>query len=144
MRLLLIITLFGWLVLNCAVRGVLHQDSPSSDTQVIESVPDPNDEEIRKIRTFEEWHNPYVMVERNCYELILQGQLRTATRLTLDELEDRLLKLPRERWPLGRIVGVQEITIRSRGDDEKITANVKTLTRMLASHRVRAKLWPTA
>ena len=140
MRLLLIVSLFGWLAGTC----VLHQDRPKPDTHIIESVPDPNDEEIRKIQTFEEWHNPYVMVERDRYELIFQGQPRTATRLTLDELEDGLLKLPRERWPLGRVVGVQEIAIRTRGDDDKITENWKALIRMLTTHRVRANLWPTA
>lgn len=141
MRLLLVVALFGWLALSYAG---LHQEHPKPDTRVIELVPDPNDKEIREIRTVEQWHNPYVMVERNRYELILEGQPRTATRLTLDELEDRLLKLPRERWPLGRVVGIQEIAIRSRGDDEKIAANVKALIRMLTTHRVRANLWPTA
>jgi len=121
---------------TCCIRA-----TPS---QVLNSVPEPNDNEIRKIRTAEQWHNPYVMVHRDGYELILRDQSRTTIRMNLGELEKALLKMPLERWPLGRVVAVQENVIRSAGDDEKIAKNIEALKRMLQSHKVRVDLWPTA
>jgi len=107
-------------------------------------VPEPRDEEIRKIRTAEEWHNPYVMVYRDSFELVLHDRARSPERLLLAELEKSLLDLPLTRWPLGRVVAVQEIAIRAAGDDEKIAENIRALKRMLQAHKVRVDLWPTA
>jgi len=107
-------------------------------------VPGPRDEDIRKVRTAEDWHNPYVMVYRNSFELILPDRPRTSERVSLVEIEKSLLDLPLESWPLGRVVAVQEIAIRSAGDDQKIARNIRALKRMLQSHKVRVDLWPTA
>ena len=121
----------------------LDQTKPKKDTRVIDSLPAPNDEEIRKLRSADQWHNPYVMVYRDSYELILHDQARSEARLSLDELQATLLKMPRERWPLGRVVAVQEIALRSPGDDAKIAVTVKALKDMLQSHKVRVDQWPT-
>jgi hypothetical protein len=122
----------------------LGQADSKNQTHVLDSVPEPNDEEIRKIRTAEDWHNPYVMVYRDNFELILPDRARTPERLLLAELEKSLLDLPVTRWPVGRVVAVQEIAIRSAGDDEKIAKNIRALKRMLQAHKVRVDLWPTA
>jgi hypothetical protein len=127
-----------------AVASSLGQTNLGKDTRITDFVPAPNDEEIRKIRTADEWHNPYVMVYRDAYELILHDQARTEARLSLAELEATILKMPRERWPLGRVVAVQEIALRSAGDDAKIAVAMKALKRMLQSHKVRVDRWPTA
>ena len=113
-------------------------------TRGLEGVPDPNDDAIREIRDAKEWRNPYVIVNRDDYELILPEQPRTAKRWDLAELEHALLSLPREGWPLGRVVAVQENSLRSEGDDERIANNLNALKRMLESHKVRVDLWPTA
>jgi hypothetical protein len=84
------------------------------------------------------------MVYRDSFELILHDRPRTSERVPLVEIEKSLLDLPLERWPLGRVVAVQEIAIRSAGDDEKIAKNIEALKRMLQSHKVRVDLWPTA
>jgi hypothetical protein len=122
----------------------LGQADSKKETHILDSVPEPKDEKIRKIRTAEDWHNPYVMVYRDSFELILHDRPRTPEKLRLAELEKSLLDLPLERWPLGRVVAVQEIAIRSVGDDEKIAKNIEALKRMLQSHKVRVDLWPTA
>lgn len=114
-----------------------------SPTRVIDSLPAPDDQEIRKIRSADEWHNPYVVVRRDGYELILPEQPRSQVLLSLDELEKALLKMPLERWPLGKIVAVQEIELRSPGDDTKIGLNLKAVIRMLGSHNVRVGRWPS-
>ena len=75
----------------------LNQTKSQSDTRLIDSLPAPNDKEISKIRTANQWHNPFVMVNGDGYELILHGQPRGQKLVTLDELEQALLKLPLER-----------------------------------------------
>ena len=122
----------------------LNQTKSQKDTRVIDSLPVPNDEALRKIRTADQWHNPYVMVHRDGYELILHDQPRHQVLFSLDELEHTLLKMPLKRWPLGRVVGVQENGLRSPGDDAKIASNLKALKRMLESHKVRVDQWPSA
>jgi hypothetical protein len=112
-------------------------------THILDSVPEPRDEEIRKIRTATDWHNPYVMAYRDSFELILDDRPRTSERVPLVEIEKSLLDLPLARWPLGRVVAVQETAIRSAGDGEKIAENIEALMRMLRSHKVRGDLWPT-
>jgi hypothetical protein len=119
------------------------QSKSQNDTRVIDSLPAPNDKEIAKIRTGKEWHNPYVIVTSDGYELILHDQPRSQKLLTLDELEQAFLKLPLQRWPLGRVVAVQEAGLRSPGDDPKIAANLEALMRMLKSHKLRADQWPS-
>jgi hypothetical protein len=139
-----------WLVLvlsHCsgtAVASDLKQTKSQKATRVIDSLPVPNDEEIRKIRTADQWHNPSIMVHRDGYELILHDQPRSQGLLSLDELEETLLKMSLERWPLGKVVAVQEIALRSPGDNTKIAFNLRALKRMLRSHKVRVDQWPTA
>jgi hypothetical protein len=122
----------------------LGQADSKKETHILDSVSEPRDKEIRKIRTGEDWHNPSVMVCRDGFELILHDRPRTSERVTLVAIEESLLNLPLERWPLGRVVAVQEIAIRSVGDDEEIARNIEALKRMLQSHKVRIDLWPTA
>ena len=141
-----------WCVLSASIcsaplihsQVALGQADSKKQTYILDSVPEPRDEEIRQIRTAEDWHNPYVMVYRDSFELILHDRPRTSRRVTLVKLEKLLLGLSRERWPLGRVVAVQEIAIRSPGDDEKISRNVEALKRMLRTHKVRVDLRPTA
>jgi hypothetical protein len=83
------------------------------------------------------------MVCRDGYELILHDQPRSQVLLSLDQLEKALLKMPLERWPLGKVVAVQESGLRSPGDDTKIGLNLKAVIRMLGSHKVRADRWPS-
>jgi len=124
-------------------HGAPGQDS-KRQTHVLDSVPGPRDEAIRKIRTPKDWHNPYVMIYRDSFELILHDRPRTSERIQLAKLEKSLLDLSLERWPLGRVVAVQEIAIRSGRDDEKIARNMAALKRMLQAHKIRVDLWPTA
>jgi hypothetical protein len=124
-----------------------NQDSKAVATEkatVLESLPEPDQNAIRQIRTAEDWHNPYVMVCPDGYELILRGRPRTAERLSLREFEKTLLTLPLERWPLGRVIAIQENALRSKGDDERIEENLDALKRMLELHKIRTDLWPTA
>ena len=120
------------------------QTQSRKDTWVIDSLPAPDDDEIRKIRTADQWHNPFIIVHGDGYELILRDQPRSQVLLNVNELEHSLLKMPLERWPLGRVVAVSESGLRSPGDDAKIASNLKTLKRMLESHKLRiVDQWPS-
>jgi hypothetical protein len=107
-------------------------------------VPGPDYDAIRQIRDAEQWHNPFVVVNRDGYELIWRPDPRTTERLNLSELEEALLRMPRARWPLGRVVAVEENPLRSKGDDERIAEGLKELKKMLESHKLRVDLWPSA
>jgi hypothetical protein len=138
-----LITLVLLLANDSRAASCSCQNKPQG-RHVIESLPSPNDEEIQKIRTPNQWHNPYVIVDSEGYELILYNQTRNPTSLTLRQLEQILLKLPREQWPLGGVVAVQESGLRSPGDDAKIAENLKALKRMLGSHKLRINdKWPS-
>src|SRR5262245_47719560 len=108
----------------------------------LDMVPEPDADAIRQIHDAEQWHNPFVVVHRDGYELIWRPDPRTMERLNLSELEEALLKLPRARWPLGRVVAVAENSIVSKGDDERIAEGLKELKKMLESHKLRVDLWP--
>src|SRR5262245_55040269 len=110
----------------------------------LDMVPGPDDDAIRQIRDAEQWHNPFVVVNRDGYELIWRPDPRTTEQLNLSELEEALLKLPRARWPLGRVVAVEENPLRSKGDDERIAEGLKELKKMLESHKLRVDLWPSS
>lgn len=126
-----------------AVPSLLTQAESQKDTRVIDSLPAPNDQEIRKIRSADQWHNPYIIVGSDGYELILHDQPRRQVDLSLDDVEQTLLKMPVARWPLGKVIAVQESGLRSPGDDAKIASNLKTVKRMLESHKLRVDLWPS-
>jgi hypothetical protein len=126
--------------LECAVV----QTKSHSDTRIIDSLPPPKDQEIRKIRTAGEWHNPYIIVFADGYELILHDQKRDSAHLTMNELENTLLDVPSQRWPLGRVVAVQETGLRSPDDNSKIASNLRLVKRMFESHKIRVDQWPSA
>ena len=132
----------SWLSLALVLMSMAVGCSAQTQGDVLDGLPDPDAEAIGKIRDAKQWHNPYVIVNRDGYELILHDRPRTTERSNLAALEDALVKLPRERWPLGRVVAVQENSIRSIGDDERIATNLIALKRMLESHKVRIDLWP--
>jgi hypothetical protein len=110
-------------VLEQAVPSLLTQAKSQKDTRVIDSLPAPDVQEIRKIRTGDEWHNPYVIVHRDGYELILHDRPRRSVHLSLDDLEQTVLKIALRRWPLGKVVAVQESGLQSPGDNMKIASN---------------------
>lgn len=133
----LILVLGPWI--GSTSSSPAHQQPKS---RVIESLPAPIDQEIEKIRAADEWHNPFVLVNREGYELIRHPQPRNPTLLTLEQLERTLVNLPIESWPLGRVIAVAENGLRSPGDGKGIALNLKSLKKMLRSHKLRVDLWP--
>jgi hypothetical protein len=120
-----------------------NQKVAPKDTNTLEQVPDPKVEEIHRIQRTE-WPNPSIIVNAVSFYLILQVDgRRVDEELKLTELEKRLMELPIDRWPLGRVVAVQENGLRSPGDNEKISDKTKELKHMLELDKVMIELWPS-
>jgi hypothetical protein len=121
-----------------------NQKTSKKDISTLERIPDPKAEEIRRIRTAEDWPNPIVIVNSDSFYLIshVDGR-RVQEGLNLADLEKTLTKLQLDRWPLGRVVAVQENGLRSPGDNEKISEKSKEVKHMLEFHKVMIELWPS-
>jgi hypothetical protein len=136
-----------WVAL-ALVGIVVNHPSPISNNQTnpkkqntLDTVPNPKHAEIRRIRSAQEWPNPYIVVYSDGFELVL-GHGGDAIRKThLAEIEELILELPLRRWPLGRVIAVTEIGIRNPG--ESLTKQREEVQRMLVAHRVRIELWPS-
>ena len=61
--------------------------------------------------------------------------------VSIEELRDCLVKLPKEAWPYGRIVGLQE---NSLGRRTALTArNKEQAEQILKSLEIRITWWPS-
>ena len=121
-----------------------NQNTAKKDTNTLESIPEPKMEEIRRTRTAEDWPNPIVLVNSDSFYLVLlvEGK-RVQAELDLANLEKKLKELKLDRWPLGRVVAVEENGLRSPGDNEKISEKAKEVKQMLELHKVMIELWPS-
>src|SRR4030095_1497228 len=91
-----------------------NQKTSKKDISGLERIPDPKVEEIRRIRTAKNWPNPIVLVNSDSFYLILHvdGE-RVQEEVNLTDIEKTLKELKLDRWPLGRVVAVQENGLRS-------------------------------
>ena len=124
--------------------NVQNQKTSKEDTNTLEGIPEPKMEEIRRIRTAEDWPNPIVVVNADSFYLIMfvDGE-RVQEELDLANLERKLKELTLDRWSLGRVVAVEENGLRSPGDNEKICEKAKEVKQMLELHKVIIELWPS-
>lgn len=123
-------------------RSAQNQKKSKRDANALNHVPDPKVEEIR-LTNRADWPNPIVIVNADSFYLILglDGQ-RVQEELNLTDLEKRLKELKLDRWPLGRVIAVQENSLRSPGENEKISEKAKEVKQMLELHKVMIELWP--
>jgi hypothetical protein len=121
-----------------------NRKTSKKDTNAFERIPDPKVDKIRRIRTAKDWPNPIVLVNSDSFYLILHVDGgRVQEELNLADLENTLKDLKLDRWPLGRVVAVQENGLRSPGDNEKISEKAKEVKQMLELHKVMIELWPS-
>ena len=122
-----------------------HQKTLKKDINTLEHIPDPKMEDIRRIRRGDDWPNPIVVVNAASFYLIMfvDGE-RVQEELNLADLEKTLSELKLDRWPLGRVVAVQENSLRNLGEDEKISEKAKEVKQMLKLHKAMIELWPSS
>ena len=133
------------LLLGGGMVGIVI-DQPTGNGQTrkqntLATVPNPRDAEIRRIRSAEEWPNPYVVVYSDGFELVLGQGGEAIRKARVAENEEVLLSLPLRRWPLGRVIAVTEIGLRNPG--ETLTNQREEVERMLLVHKVRVERWPS-
>ncbi len=107
----------------------------------LDQIPAPKPGYMGNIRDAKDWPNPYIIVCQEGYVLNVPGRPRGEERYGLIVLEKLLLGLPRECWPLGRVVAVQEQGIRA--NDLAVQGNLEALLNLLNSDKVKADRWPS-
>ena len=90
----------------------------------------------------DEWKNPFLVVRPDGVEMVTGRGSSGANTVSVDRMREILVSLPAEAWPLGRVVAVTELSIRSGRDDELIDGTGEALKRMLKELRVEINWWP--
>ena len=99
-------------------------------------------EKTASIRDAHDWVNPYCVIRSDGVSLRTNSQEYES--VPIDELANRLSRLPLTAWPYGRIVAVQEIGIGSGDDNALIKRNRATLEKVLMSMGLTINWWPSA
>jgi len=99
-------------------------------------------EKYKDIRDAKDWQNPYICVRTHDIQLRSKGMSSAPQTMPTTRLRESLLKLPIEAWPYGRVIAVQEVSIRSPGDDTLIANNKAKVDEVLKDLKVKIELWP--
>ena len=95
------------------------------------------------VRDAAEWGNPYLIVRVDGVEIRSAGESGV---VAADGVAAALAALPATAWPYGRVVAVQEQSIRAGdgSDDERIRRNKEACEAELERLGVVAEWWPSA
>ena len=126
----------SWLLVACSSQRPATTDPLYASLRSISS---PKRQLYQSVRDAGDWRNPYLVVCADGVDVRGIGG-----RVLPEELASILARLPKEAWPYGRIVAVQEIGIRSGGDDELIRDNLTKVLRILREIGIEVELWPSA
>ena len=111
----------------------------------------PNLRKYEDVRDGNDWLNPYLIIGPESIEVIWKVPSVERKVISRSDLKKMLISLPVSAWPYGRVIGVQEISIRNglfnseawRKDQELIEKNKLEVNKVLASLSVRIKWWPS-
>ena len=99
------------------------------------------------VRDAKDWENPYLVIRAGGIEVIvnrLPSGLKSRKTVAAADLEQTLIRLPVTAWPYGRVVAVQENSIRVPDrDDKPITENLKAALAVLKKLDIAADRWPS-
>lgn len=98
-----------------------------------------------------DWLNPYLVIRPEGIGVIWRVPAVERRVIPRNELKKVLISLPVAAWPYGRVVGVQEISIRSGTpnseiwlrDEKLIEKNRLEANRTLASLGIKINWWPS-
>ncbi len=97
----------------------------------------------RDVRDAADWQNPYLVVLADgC--VLLHSTASPNKKLPVEELKSALVALPASAWPYGKVIALQENSVRAPGDDALIKKNREAIERLLNSLGLKIQLWPTA
>ena len=141
-------TTFAWVLVAlltsaCGATTTQSSDRPTQGAPEdrLALIPDTDVLTLRKADAFASWANPKLIVHPDGIELVPNGGVGQGPHLSIEAIEATLATLPREAWPLGRAVSVQENGL---GSGPSQTAHLTALLAMLESHRVFVNRVPTA
>ena len=97
----------------------------------------------RSIRDAKDWENPYLVIRREGIEVIAKPLSSGRQTVAAADLQQTLIALPVTAWPYGRIAVVQEISIRTGGDEKPIADNLKAALAILEKLDVMVDRWPS-
>jgi hypothetical protein len=90
------------------------------------------------LRDVKDWRNPHLIVDARDVQVLNVGKTKAG------ELKSFLEKLPKSAWPYGRVVALEEQSIRSGNDDKLIEKNLKKVLAVLKALGIRVEQWPSA
>jgi hypothetical protein len=97
----------------------------------------------KSIRDAKDWKNPYLVIRRDGIEVIVKTLASSGKTVAAADLEQTLIALPVTAWPYGRVVAVQEVSIRAgdRSDDKPIADNLEAALAILKRLEVTVDRW---
>ena len=136
----------------CAAVGFVSCSEPASTPRVADtgasalknSIPPPDPNKYRSVRSARDWQNPYLMVQAKGIDVRPINAATEAPTMSPEEVVGYVERLPSIAWPYGLVVAVQENCVRAPGDDVGIKRNREELVRLLEKAGVKADLWPSA
>lgn len=97
----------------------------------------------RHVRDAKDWRNPFVVVIPDGVWLTCQGAGIPRRKVQVEKLADELVALPVSAWPYGRIVALQEASVRGgEADDVRIERNLAEARRILEALHIKVNMWP--
>jgi hypothetical protein len=103
-----------------------------------------NPDRYKSIRDAKDWENPYLVIRRDGIEVIAKSLPSGRTTVAAADLQRTLIALPVTAWPYGRVIVVQDIGIRTPGDDQPIANNREQALSILKPMDVIVERWPSA
>jgi hypothetical protein len=111
--------------------------------------PDPR--KYEGVRDGNDWLNPYLVFRPDGVEVISSALPAGREVVSRNELKKVLISLPVSAWPYGRVIGVQDVGIRSgssnteawRKDEKLIMKNKVEANKVLASLGIKVNWWPS-
>jgi hypothetical protein len=124
-------------VLALVILGLLGSCHQRRSSELDPRIPAANPGQYEHVDA-KNWRNPYLVVVRDGVTLISTAIAGGEKTITLDQLRDSLKALPVSDWPYGRVVGYQEIAVRSGDDDQMIRSNWGMMLEILESMDIDA------
>jgi hypothetical protein len=139
----LITGLAGMVFLSSCSTNV-REKGPQPTSGLMKKISPANPSAYDAVQDASEWRNPFLLVRRDGIEVRSGNASNAGVTMAVTEVMGYLERLSAAAWPYGLVVAVEEIGIRSVGDDIPIKRNREQLIRLLEAAGVRVDPWPSA
>lgn len=122
----------------CAPAREPRLKSADLPETVLNRIPPPKRKLFELMADSADWRNPLLIVRGNEVQILFRSTVKPG------DLLKRLSTLPGDAWPYGKVVGVQQQPLGSKGDSEKIRNTLPEVLKLLKSAGILAVQWPSA